>query len=215
MKFLEKYNIKPKNIELYETALTHSSYANENNTTSYERLEFLGDAVIEIVISEHLYKSTHLEEGGLSKTRASYVCEQALVKYASDLGIVPYIKVGHGQLNNINDAIIADVFESVIAAIYLDQGLPVAKGLINKIMIPYIDAHTLFLGDYKSKLQELTQTTKKTLEYEVINENGPAHDRSFEVLVKIDDIIYGKGIGKSKKEAEQMAAMDAINRQAK
>lgn len=215
MEFLEKFNIKPRNKEIYETALTHSSYANENNTESYERLEFLGDTILELIVSEYLYKNTNFEEGGLSKARASYVCEQALVRYANDIGLIPHIKVGHGQLNNINDAIIADVFESIIAAIYFDLGFNVVKKFIYKTIIPYINKHTLFLGDYKSILQEMVQTDKKTLEYEVIKEQGPAHNKKFEVLVKVDKIIYGKGIGKSKKEAEQNAAMDAINKQAK
>ncbi len=215
MKFLEKYNLKPKNKSLYEIALTHSSYANEKSLLNYERLEFLGDAVLELVVSEYLYKNTNFEEGGLSKTRASYVCEQALVRYATDIDLISYIKVGHGQLNNINDTIVADVFESIIAAIYLDLGFDSVKEYIHKIIIPHIEKKTLFLGDYKSILQESVQTNKKTLEYEITNEKGPAHNKSFEVRVKVDGIIYGKGAGKSKKEAEQMAAMDAINKQAK
>lgn len=212
---LSKHGIKIKNKDLFETAVTHSSYANENNISSYERLEFLGDAVIELIVSEYLYKTTHLEEGGLSKLRASYVCENALVKYAYEINLVPFIKVGHGQEGNVNNAIIGDVFESVVAAIYLDSGYEIAKNFIYDVIIPNIKKGYNFFGDYKSTLQELVQTTRESLEYVLIKEDGPAHDKTFEVEVKIDGIVYGTGSGKSKKEAEQLAALAAINKQAK
>ncbi len=215
MDFLNKYNIQIHNEEIFIQALTHSSYANENNTLSYERLEFLGDAVVELIVSDYIYKSTLLEEGGLSKLRASYVCEQALAKYALDMNLIKYIKVGKGQEGKVNNAIIADVFESVVAAIYLDSGINKAKDFIYQTIIPYIKDNTSFFGDYKSELQELIQTTKKSLEYILISETGPAHDKCFEIEVVIDGIVFGKGSGKSKKEAEQNAALDAINKQAK
>lgn len=150
----------------------------------------------------------------MSKKRASYVCEQALAFYAKEIGIDKNIRVGNGQLNNINDTIIADCFESVLGVIFLDKGFEVAKKYIYETVIPFIEEKKDFLTDYKSLLQELVQTDKKSLEYEVINEFGPAHDRTFEVDVKIDNIVYGKGIGKSKKEAEQKAALDAYNKRA-
>ena len=215
MDFLNKYNIQVHNREIFNQALTHSSYANENNTLSYERLEFLGDAVVELIVSDYIYKSTLLEEGGLSKLRASYVCEQALAKYALDMNLIKYIKVGKGQEGKVNNAIIADVFESIVAAIYLDSGIDKAKEFIYETIIPYIKDNTTFFGDYKSELQELIQTTKKSLEYVLVSENGPAHDKNFEIEVVIDGIVFGKGSGKSKKEAEQNAALDAINKQAK
>ncbi len=215
MNFLEKYGIKIKNKELLLTALTHSSYSNEHNCKNYERLEFLGDAVLQILMSEYLYENKNLSEGEMSKTRASYVCESACVKYAQLINYKPYIRVGHGQINNINDTIVADIFESIMGCIYLDQGLSAARTLFRNVVIPCVENHSVFLGDYKSKLQELVQTTKKSLEYRLVNETGPAHDKIFEVEVVIENIIYGRGKGKSKKEAEQNAAKDAYNKQAK
>ena len=215
MDFLEKYGIYINNKELLLRALTHSSYSNEHECENYERLEFLGDAVLQILTSDYLYNNMELSEGDMSKTRASYVCESACAKYAEVLNFKPFIRVGHGQLNNINETIIADMFESVMGCIYLDQGLDAAKKVFDEVIVPCIKNHNMFLGDYKSKLQELVQTTKKSLEYRLVGEEGPAHDKMFYVEVVIDDIIYGRGSGKSKKEAEQRAAMDAYNKQAK
>ena len=214
MDFLNKYGIDIKNKELLLEALTHSSYSNEHECKNYERLEFLGDAILQAITSEYFYLNTNDKEGVMSKTRASYVCEHALAFYAKKIGIDKNIRVGKGQLNNINNTIIADCFESVLGAIFLDQGFLVAKDYVYKTVIPYIEAKKDFLTDYKSLLQELVQTDKKSLEYEVINETGPAHDKTFEVDVKINNIVYGKGIGKSKKEAEQNAALDAYNKRA-
>ena len=135
--------------------------------------------------------------------------------YSKEIVIDKHIRVGKGQLNNINDKIIADCFESVLGVIFLEKGFEVAKEYVYKTVIPYIEEKYYFLTDYKSLLQELVQTDKKSLEYEVINESGPAHDKTFEVDVKIDGIIYGRGIGKSKKEAEQNAALDAYKKRAK
>lgn len=215
MDFLNKFGIVINNQELLLQALTHSSYSNEHNVKNYERLEFLGDAVLQILMSDYLYNNMDLTEGEMSKTRASYVCESACAKYAEVIDYKPFIRVGHGQLNNINDTIVADIFESIMGCIYLDQGLEAARSLFEQVVIPCVKNHNVFLGDYKSKLQELVQTTKESLEYRVVNERGPAHDRVFEVEVIIGDIVYGRGIGKSKKEAEQKAAMDAYNKQAK
>jgi len=214
MNFLEKYGIIFNGIELLETALTHSSYSNEHGTLNYERLEFLGDAVLQVITSEYFYLNTDLSEGDMSKIRASYVCEQALAEYSKKVGIDKYIKVGHGQEKDINDTIIADCFESVLGAIYLDQGFDIAKKYVYDVVIPYIEAKHTFFGDYKSVLQELVQTDKKSLEYVLINESGPAHDKRFMVEVRIDNIVYGVGVGRSKKEAEQNAACDAYKKRA-
>lgn len=212
--FFEKYGITLKHKEKMVTAFTHSSYANEHHTESYERLEFLGDAILEAITSEYFYLNTHLKEGDMTKTRASYVCEHALATYAKEIGLNKYILVGHGQSNNINDTIIADVFESVLGAIYLDQGYEVAKKYCNTIILPYIKSGQIFLSDYKSVLQEMVQTDKESVSYVVVKEEGPAHDRVFTVEVKIDDMVYGIGTGKSKKEAEQHAAYDAYKKRA-
>ena len=131
------------------------------------------------------------------------------------MGIVPFIKVGHGQEGNVNDTIIADVFESLLGAVYLSFGYDFAKNYIYQIIVPYIEKDFVFFGDYKTLLQEWVQTDKKSLEYVLVKESGEAHNKTFEVIVTIDDIIYGRGIGKSKKEAEQHAAFDAYKKSAK
>lgn len=215
MDFLKKFGIEIKNKDLLLQALTHSSYSNEHNVKNYERLEFLGDAVLQILMSDYLYNNMDLSEGDMSKTRASYVCESACCKYAELVEYKPYIRVGHGQMHNINDTIVADIFESIMGCIYLDQGLEAARSLFNQVVIPCVKDHRIFLGDYKSRLQELVQTTKKSLEYRLIGEKGPAHNKEFTVEVVIDNIVYGRGVGKSKKEAEQKAALDAYNKQAR
>ena len=212
---LKMYGITIQNETLLQTALTHSSFSNEHKTDNYERLEFLGDAVLELVTSEYLFLNTSYKEGDMSKIRASYVCEEALDAYAKDIELEKYILVGHGQEKDINGTIIADVFESVLAVIYLDCGLEVVKKFILKLIVPYIEKHVQFKYDYKSLLQEMVQTDKKSLEYVLISETGPAHKKVFTVEVQIDGMIYGKGIGGSKKEAEQRAAKDAYQKSCK
>ena len=213
--FFKKYKIELKNPELMQVAFTHSSYSNEHHTDNYERLEFLGDAVLELVTSEYFYLHTNLKEGDMSKTRASFVCENALVTYAKNIGLDKYILVGHGQEGKVNDTILADVFESVLGAIYLDCGFLKAKEYADQIILPYIKEGAHFLGDYKSLLQEMIQTDRKSLSYELVREKGPAHDKTFMVNVVIDGIVYGTGMGKSKKEAEQKAAYDAYQKRAR
>lgn len=215
MKFLDKFNIKVKDENLIITALTHTSYANEHKVESYERLEFLGDAVLQIIMSDYLYTHTNLKEGEMSKKRSSYVCEQALYEYAKIWGYIPYIRVGNGQKDNINETIVADIFESILGAIYLDQGIDKCREIIKELVIPFVLNNTKFLKDYKSALQELVQTEKKSLEYVLVDEVGPSHDKYFTVEVIVDEIVFGRGSGKSKKEAEQQAAKDAYNKRAR
>ena len=216
MNFLDRDIIKSINEELLMEALTHSSYSNEHkDAKNYERLEFLGDAVLELITSEYFYLNTFLKEGEMTKKRASFVCEQALSHYAKDLGIDKLIRVGHGQIGNINDTIIADVFESILGAIYLTHGINIAREYINEVVVPYIKKDFMFLGDYKTLLQEYVQTDRKSLEYVLVKEYGESHNKTFEVEVMINGIVYGKGIGKSKKEAEQHAAFDAYKKSAK
>jgi len=209
---LSKYGIK--NNELFNVALTHTSYANENGGESYERLEYLGDAVLQLILSEYFYKNTDYDEGDMSKIRASYVCEGALFAYSKDIDIIKDIKLGHGLENQINETIVADVFESIVAAIYLTNGYDKVKNFVLNLVIPYIKKDIVFLSDYKSYFQELVQTDRNTVNYNVVKETGPSHDRTYEVEVMINDIVYGKGRGKSKKEAEQNAAHDAIKKKA-
>jgi len=219
MKILEDYNINTNNIELYETAFTHSSYANEEKKESYERLEFLGDAVLELVISEYLYKNTDYREGVMTKLRAHYVCENALFEYSTKIGLNEYLFLGHGEENSggkYRKAIVADIYEAFIGAIFLDQGLEKSKEFIYETLIPYIkDSKLSYFDDYKSELQELIQTDKRSLEYVITDEEGPAHNKTFTAIVKVDNVIYGKGIAHSKKEAEQLAAKDALEKSVK
>ena len=206
-------NLKDK---LYQTAFTHTSYANEHNVESYERLEYLGDAVLELIMSEYLYLNGSDGEGKMTKLRAHYVCENALYEYSLHLGLNKHILLGKGESENggsLRKAIVADIFESFIGALFLDKGIEFVKNFIYKYVIPIIENKEIdFFDDYKSVLQELVQTDKRSLEYVVINEEGPAHNKTFTVEVKIDDVIYGKGIAHSKKEAEQEAAKDALKK---
>ena len=213
----KKLNIKPKNMELYKTAFSHSSYANEHKAKhDYERLEFLGDAVVDLVVADYLYSNKKETEGEMTKVRASYVCENALYEYSMSLGLNNYIKVGHGEEKEggkFKKAIVADIFEALVGAIYLDLGYATARRTVLNIIVPYIeDPNITFFSDYKSALQEYVQTTQQSLHYEIINEEGPAHNRSFTVQVKVDDIVYGIGVSGSKKEAEQEAAKVALEK---
>ncbi len=216
MKILDELNIKTNNIELYETAFTHTSYANENKKVSYERLEYLGDAVLELVVSDFLYNNTGYKEGKMTKLRAHYVCENANYEYSIKLGLNQYLKLGHGEeMSGGRDrkAIVSDIFESFIGAVYLDQGFDKAKEIIYSTTIEFMKEHKLdFYDDYKSELQELVQADKRSLEYVIVDENGPAHNKTFKAIVKIDDVIYGEGVAHTKKEAEQMAAKSAIEK---
>ncbi|MCI8497907.1 MAG: ribonuclease III [Bacilli bacterium] len=209
MKFLEKYGIYLKDQNQLLTALTHTSYSNEHGCENYERLEFLGDAVLELITSEYFYEKKDFREGDMTKIRSRYVCEHANYEYAKKVGFIPYIRVGKGQINNVNETIIADVFEAILGAVFLEYGYEVSKKYILEVITPFIEENRIFYSDYKSLLQEMIQTTRKSLEYREIDETGPAHDKTYTFEVVIDGIIYGRGKGKSKKEAEQMAAKDA------
>lgn len=216
MNFLKKYNLIPKSIEYYNIAFTHSSYSHENNLNyNYERLEFLGDAVLELAVTDYLFNNMNVAEGEMTRLRANYVCENALYKYAKEIDLSKYIKVGHGEMlsgGQKKKAIMADIFEALIGAIYLDLGYDKAKSFIEQIVFPHIDINNEneYLMDYKSELQEKVQTDKKSVSYELVKESGPSHDKTFEMVVKIDGIIYGKASAKSKKEAEQLAAKKAL-----
>lgn len=215
-----KLNFKIKNKKYYEIAFSHSSYVNEHHLKSdYERMEFLGDAVLDLAVSDYLYKSFDIEEGDMSKIRASYVCENALYEYAKDLELSRYIKVGIGEDKDggrYKKVILADIFEAFIGAIYLDLGFDEAKRVVLSIVVPYIDNPKInFFNDYKSSLQEAMQTDKRSVEYILLAEDGPAHNREFTMQVVIDGIVYGRGKAVSKKEAEQEAAKDALEKLAK
>lgn len=215
----DKLNIVPKNISLYHLAFSHSSYVNEKHLKAdYERLEFLGDAVLELVVSDYLYNNFNVKEGSMTKIRANYVCENACFTYASDLGFSNYIKLGHGEElegGRYKKVILADIFEAFMGAIYLDLGFETVKKVILNIITTYIEEKgMIFFEDYKSALQELVQTDKRTLHYELIKEEGPSHAKVFTIEVKIDNITYGIGKANSKKEAEQEAAKNALEKMA-
>ncbi len=217
MKIFKTLNIIPTNINLYYEAFTHTSYSNENpSLNSYERLEFLGDAILEFIVSEYLYKERQYEEGIMTKMRARYVCEEALATYAKDLKFMDDVKIGGSEIENgPNDTILADIFEAFVAALYLDKGMDYTKEVVLKIVTKYIIANVDFLHDYKSTLQELVQTSKKSVTYELISESGPAHDKTFTCRAIVDGITLGIGTGNSKKMAEQQAAKSALEKQAK
>jgi len=219
-KLFKRLGIIPCDMRLYQTAFSHSSYVNENHSKEdYERLEFLGDAVLELVTSDYLYRNKNFKEGDMTKIRAGYVCEKALVEYAKDLDFSDYIKLGHGEEidgGRNKKVILADIFEALMGAIYLDLGFDTVKKVISDIIVPYIeDPNVVFFNNYKAVLQELVQTEQRGLFYELENEEGPAQNKIFTMVVKIDDIIYGRGSGSSKKEAEQEAAKDALEKLAK
>lgn len=216
MELLEKLKIKPNNLNLYETAFSHTSYSNEHGVKSYERLEFLGDAVLELLMSDYLYKINKYNEGEMTKIRAHYVCETANYEYSIKLGLNHYLKLGKGEEENggrDRKTIVSDIFESFLGALYLDQGLEKTKEFFYKNIVPIIENHEVdFFDDYKSALQEFVQTGKKSLEYKLVNETGPSHNKKFTIEVIIDGIVYGTGTSHSKKSAEQKAAKDALNK---
>ena len=218
MKILEELKVIPNNIDLFYTAFTHTSYCNENkNVESYERLEFLGDKILDFIVSEYLYKNRHIFEGEMTKIRAAHVCEDALAEYSLNSHFDEYLRLGKGEEltgGRNKKAILADAFEAFIGALYLDQGMEKTKEFVKNTVIKSINKNEEIFNDYKSELQELVQTNKKSLEYVLVRETGPSHDKEFEVNVLVENIVYGSGIGKTKKEAEQNAAKDALSKRA-
>lgn len=213
----ELLKIKPNNLTLYQLAFSHSSYVNEKHLKAdYERLEFLGDAVLDLVMSDYLYNHYDIKEGDMTKIRANYVCENACFTYASNLNFSKFIKVGHGEElegGRFKKVILADIFEAFMGAIYLDLGYEEVRRVILEIITPYIeDKSIVFFSDYKSSLQELVQTDQRSVHYELLEETGPAHQKTFTMAVKIDNIVYGTGTAGSKKEAEQEAAKNALEK---
>lgn len=220
MELLDKFNIKTNNMHIYDTAFSHSSYCNEHDSLEdYQRLEFLGDKVLDLIMSDYLYNKFDYEEGKMTKIRSMYVCENALYEYALLLDFPEYVKVGKGEEANggkHRKATLADMFESFLGAVYLDQGYKKAKEIVYEVVIPFIkEKPETFFMDYKSELQEMVQTTKKSVTYELVKEEGPSHDRTFTMNVIVDGIVLGTGTAKSKKEAEQKAAHHALEKQAK
>lgn len=202
-----------KDINLLKTALTHSSYANERGVVCNERLEFLGDAVLGFVSANYLYKNYNLPEGELTKHRASRVCEGALYTFSKELQIGEALYLGKGEERmggREKPSMLADAFEAVLAAVYLDGGLKEAE----KIALRFVSRHDELdkKGDYKTALQEIIQQNRtEHIEYVLVDEQGPAHDKSFTVEVHLNSNVIGRGTGRSKKIAEQNAAKEAIS----
>lgn len=212
------YNFKNKN--LLQTALTHTSFSHEKKGTveNNERLEFLGDAVLELVISRHIFtRYSELSEGELTKLRASIVCESSLSKKAREIGIGQNIRLGKGEEltgGRERDSILADAFEAIIGAIYIDSNdiLKAEDFILSKMENIITEKRKTFeMNDCKTYLQEIIQRdSTEPIKYEIINEEGPAHDKIFTVRVSHNDKELGIGRGKSKKDAEQEAAFKAI-----
>lgn len=220
MKELENIiGYKFKNPNLLKTALTHSSYANETRCESYERLEFLGDSVLSIIISEYLFeKMKSVSEGELSRIRASLVCEDSLAEASKALGYGKFIRLGNGEEkagSRSRSSILCDIFEAVLAAIYLDGGMSCAREYVLRVMSDKLKANLLTksVKDYKSRLQEEIQKKyhdKAKISYTITNESGPEHKKSFFVELVINGRRISGGKGFSKKEAEQEAAKIAL-----
>lgn len=206
-------------VKLLKQAFTHTSYVNEHKRGSIqdnERLEFLGDAVLQLLVSEYLFQTyPKRPEGELTRMRASVVCEPSLAHFAERLQLGKYVLLGRGeeQLGGRHrQALLADLFESFIGALFLDAGIEKVKAFLEQHMFPYIDSNNygLLMKDAKSKLQERAQhLALGAITYHIVEEKGPAHDREFVIQVQIDGMVYGKGSGRSKKEAEQRAASEA------
>ncbi len=220
LEFEEKINYKFKDKKLLEKAFSHSSYANESKKRmieSNERLEFLGDAVLELVISEYIYNHyKEMPEGELTKFRANIVCEPTLAKEARKLDIGKFLKLGKGEENTggrERDSILADAFESVIGAIFLDGGIESAKNYILGLMIPVAKElqNSFRIADYKTYLQEILQKeSKETVIYNIINESGPDHNKKFVAAAFHKNVKISEGEGRTKKEAEQKAAYNFL-----
>lgn len=215
---LEKFfGLDFKDKTLLERAFTHSSYANENQCKSNERLEFIGDAVLDLLMGEYLYsKYPNYHEGDLTKKRAKNVCESALVEYAKECNLKKYLLLGKGEEKSGGRdrvALQADAFEALIGAVYMDKGLDETYKIFDRVVKPIVEAdrEDNFV-DYKSYLQELVQSDKRSLEYKIVSETGPSHAKVFQTRVYMDEILMGEGLGKSKKEAEQNAAEMALKK---
>ena len=217
---LKKLKIVYKDIAIYEQALTHPSYNGDANTKhqDYEKLEFMGDAVLGYVTADLVYKNRpELSEGNLTKLRSVLVSTKPLAAYARSINLPEYIRIGHSiTLNQVkeSDKILENVLEALVGAIYLDAGLKNAYGLIKKLLIKDIKNYDVDdLTDYKSKLQEEIQAeSRDAVQYVTVEQTGPAHDRTFKVNVLFNGIVLGTGEGKSKKKAEEMAAKSALSK---
>ena len=221
--FLKSFGINPKNIELYEMAFTHSSFNSDARTRhhDYERLEFMGDSVLGFVIASLIYNyHPEMNEGAMTKARSTLVQTASLAKKAREYHYDEYIRAGHSLTKEQalkNDHILEDIFEAVLGAIYVDQGIEIATKYVVNMFEDDVKKFTpTEVKDYKSLLQEAMQAEyRESVTYKVISEKGPPHDRIFEVEVYFNGQALGSGVGKSKKDAEKMAAKNALSKVAK
>ena len=209
-----------QNISLLQNALTHSSYANErwhNSLLSNERLEFLGDSILGMLVAEYLFRNfPDRPEGELTRMRADMVCEKTLAAAANRIGLGDHLLLGHGEEQGggrSRDSILADAVESVIAASFLDGGIEAALNFVRQFILVEVPVTRLHNTDYKTALQELVQQKKnQNLSYALVGQSGPDHDKQFEVEVSLNGSVVGRGTGRSKKRAEQDAARAAIEK---
>lgn len=205
-----------ENKKYLDIALTHSSYANEmkKGRTSNERQEFLGDAVLSIIVSDYLFHTYHLAEGELTKLRASMVCEKSLCEFSQQIGLGRFLKLGRGEEQmggRERPSILADAFEAVLAAIYLDGGIEPARRFVLGFVTDMLKNRHVSFTDYKTMLQEIIQKNpEEKLSYVLAEETGPDHDKRFVVEVHLNSNVIGRGVGGSKKGAEQAAAREAL-----
>lgn len=206
-----------KKRSLLKQAVTHRSYANENRESGpfNERLEFLGDAVLSLISADFLYKKfPSMAEGDLTKLRSSLVCTASLSEYARRIKLGDYLLLGKGELatgGNERDSNLENAFEALIAAVYLDGGIDKARRFVLRFLDDSVETHHISFKDYKTKLQEIVQEShEETLNYVITKESGPDHDKRYEVEVHLNSNVIGKGKGRSKKQAEQEAAKQAL-----
>ncbi|MGD9605212.1 MAG: ribonuclease III [Bacilli bacterium] len=217
-RFARELNLPLKHWELYQLAFTHQSYANEHHDNSNERLEYLGDAILDFLVADYLYhRFPDLPEGQLTKIRAKYVCASANSKYAQALKLDQYILLGKGELEQggkSKPSVLGDLFEAFLGALYLDLGIEVVRKTLEKFVFSQIEAQDPgFFVDYKSRLQEFVQAeSREGVRYVLQEASGLAHDKTFRFAVFHEDIRLGVGVGKSKKEAQQNAAKDALEK---
>ncbi|MBQ6451034.1 MAG: ribonuclease III [Solobacterium sp.] len=218
IEWLEERNIHVHDEDLIREAFMHSSYANEHRELhDNERLEFMGDAVLQLWSSEHIFPlEPKLSEGKMTKLRANLVCEKALAMYVRELGLGQFLMLGYGEERSggrNKDAILADMFEALLGALYLDQGMDAVNNILDEVITPNLrhPDDVEVIHDYKTKLQEYVQADdRKTVKYVLIDEQGPSNSPMFTMNVVVEGLILGTGTGSSKKQAEQNAAKDAF-----
>ncbi len=223
LNILKNFNIIPNDIKLFEHAFSHSSFVNEikGNHVDYERIEFMGDGVLDLIVADLIYRNhPEMDQGLMSKLRSSLVKRESLANYARKYGFGEAILLGNGEKINGGsnlDKILEDVFEAFIGAIYLDQGFERVYSIINQIFVNDIINYSIDeITDYKSRLQEYVQAdTRDCVTYRVVKENGTAQNKTFIIEVSWDNNVWGVGKGSSKKKAEQNAAKDALSKVAR